>query len=104
MVNIKFSHNWGNKLDNPSFTTIRKQDPEKEAYYNSCIGKEFTVLLQGKEYGKAVLKGMEVLKFNEISEILVEEDTGTKEYAPIFEKFGIGPDTMVLLLYFQKRC
>ena len=42
MNKIKFSHEW-DKLNDPAFTTIRSWNEEKEAYYLSCIGQEFSV-------------------------------------------------------------
>lgn len=41
MINqIKFSHNWNNKLRQRIFTTIRSWNEGKEAYYDDAIGHD----------------------------------------------------------------
>ena len=69
MNRIKFSVYW-DKLKSPRFTTIRSYNLQKEKYYRSLIGQEFTVLKvphefahpsKGRKIGTARLKSVTVV-------------------------------------------
>ena len=51
MNQIKFSHNWNNKLSNDIFTTIRRFTDEKFDYYKENLNKKFEVVLKNKVIG-----------------------------------------------------
>jgi len=106
-MNIKFSHNWNNKLDNSVFTTIRKFTEEKYVYYDSNVNKIFDVLLNGKLKSKAKLIRIQVCPYLNIPEEVLVLDTGETNLISvqtIFEKFGLKyiQDKMITL-WFKKE-
>jgi len=104
-MNIKFSKNWGNKLGNKYFTTIRKHTDEKMMYYIESEGKIFDVLLNGKIHSKAKLISCDWQPLNKLPWGLLYLDTGLQEpkaVRELFEKFGIRIRDECLLLTFEK--
>lgn len=92
MKQIKFSHNWNNKLNNDIFTTIRKSTSEKQKYYNSLIGEQFEVMLKDSARGIATLLTVHEFEYRHIHPILLLLDTGIEDYYKIekvFRKFGM---------------
>ncbi|MHB8552814.1 MAG: hypothetical protein ACYDAO_04420 [Thermoplasmataceae archaeon] len=80
MNHINFTLEW-DKLKDPQFTTIRSWNTEKELYYRSCIGQEFSILLQRdcydifpKKIGKAILKGITVVEPDKLPTELLSKD------------------------------
>jgi hypothetical protein len=105
---IKLSHNWNNKLSNDVFTTIRLDKNNKQSFYGKKIGEEFVVLLNGKETGKAILRGLYTYKFHEIDVLLLQLDTGelnVEKIFDIFKKFGLksGHEDMLILVFQKKK-
>lgn len=101
MPNIRFSHNWNNKLSGKVFTTIRKWDAEKADYYLRSKGLIFTITLNGVVLGNAKLLDVVVGDINEIPEILLILDTGLtrqEDIMALFKKFGV-KDKIVILLF-----
>lgn len=101
MLQIRFSHNWNNKLGNMVFTTIRKWDVEKADYYFGSKGKTFTVLLNDKEFGTAKLVDVAIGNINDLPEVLLLLDTGLtrqEEIMELFKKFGV-KDKVIILLF-----
>lgn len=72
-------------------TTFRAYSPKKDKYYESCIGKEFYVLLNAKAIGKAKLVKKEYRWSNELSEEEIQNDTyqtwGHLEFANLMNRF-----------------
>jgi len=112
-MQIRFSHNWNNKLDGKIFTTIRKHDKEKANYYFDSINKVFTVMLNNKAYSIAKLRGVYVESIsnfwqeeNELLELLLFLDTGMMDMDKIlelFKKFGVEDKVIVLLFETQLK-
>ena len=101
MLQIRFSHNWNNKLENKVFTTIRRWDAGKADYYFENKGKTFTVLLNDKVFGTARLLDVVVDDINDVSEIQLILDTGLtrqEEIMELFKKFGV-KDKVIILLF-----
>ncbi len=104
MNQIKFSHNWNNKLNNNIFTTIRKYTPEKYKYYLDLKSYDFDVILNGKKFKEVKLVGIEIKKFKDIpSEVLIL-DTGILsiiDIEKVFYKFGLNTiqDEMIILIF-----
>jgi len=94
---INFVKNWNKKLDCRFFTTIRNANYSN--YYIIRVGEKFTVLLNKKEYCKAILHDANVVKFEDVKtpELFVI-DTGELNYNDLFKKFKL-KDTFVLLLF-----
>jgi len=104
MPNIKFTHNWNNKLDCFVFTTIRRSFPSKDAYYDAQIGNVFQVMVKGELHSYATLRTVYKGAFETIHEIIKALDTGVfdpEQYKWVFKGFGITDKTPVLLLVFQ---
>lgn len=106
MKSISFVHNWNKKLDCDVFTTIRSNtDVEKYAYYYKSIGEVFQVLLNGVDYGRAELLGVNATGLGFIGPELLMVDTGTVSVIKaleIFESFGLNSHSPVLVLAFRK--
>ena len=100
---IKFSHNWNNKLDNSIFTTIRSSNPDKLKYYKDLVGYGFDVLLKGKKYCYAELQEAEEFLFDEIPDGLIMMDTGMEleDAQQLFGNFGVTYGDKVIILTFQ---
>ena len=101
MNKIRFSHNWNNKLSGKVFTTIRKWDAEKADYYLGSKGLMFTIILNDIVLGTAKLLDAVVEDLNEVSEILLNLDTGLtsqEDIMALFKKFGV-KDKVIILLF-----
>lgn len=102
---VKFSHNWNNKLDNDVFTTIRRYTPEKYRYYMSSVGETFDVVLKEKLYNTAILEGLFVAeKFSDIHDCIIMLDTGMTDppkFNGLFANFGIKVETKSIILVFK---
>ncbi len=80
MNRLKFAEDW-DKLSKPRFTTIRSWRPEKEAYYRSAVGSEFSMIrvptywsFRGHKIGSATLKSVRVIVPKELpAETLIED-------------------------------
>jgi len=57
------------------FTTFRAYSPRKDRYYESCIGKEFYVILDKKTIGKAILIKREYRWSYDLTEEEIKKDT-----------------------------
>lgn len=103
---VKFSHNWNNKLDNDVFTTIRRYTPEKYKYYMSSIGETFDVVLNGRLYNTSNLEGLFVAeKFKDIHDCIIMLDTGMTDIVKInglFANFGIKSETKSIIPVFKR--
>ena len=105
MNKIKFSKNWGNKLNNPAFTTIRKWTEQKEKYYTDNLRRRCQILLDQMVFCHGRLMAVKKIQFKHIQHDLLVRDTGyseQKDIDKIFSNFGIGPDTWVLILVIEK--
>jgi hypothetical protein len=110
MLQIKFSHNWNNKLGCNIFTTIRKHEEAKEEYYKANIGKTFSIVMSNNQikgeitaWGEAELKSVYVEKISDISVLLLMLDTGMTSEANILELFKrLGVKDKAIILLFEK--
>lgn len=107
MNQIKFAHNFNNKLDGQIFSTIRARTDKKAEYYMQAKGDEYQVMLKGKEHCKARL--FEVVVYRSLRVVpfgILMLDTGFSDLNVIyklFEKFGVTKKhTPVLVLWFEK--
>ena len=81
MNRIKFSLLW-DKLNEPTFTTIRSWNPDKEDYYRGSINQEFSVQKVHNPYSytservfcHAFLIEVKTLKPSEIDRSVLEKD------------------------------
>lgn len=101
---IKFSHNWNNKLDDSIFTTIRSSTPEKLKCYKDLVGYGFDVLLKNKKYCYAELQEAEEFLFDEIPDGLIMMDTGMNltDAQQLFSDFGITYGDKAIILTFER--
>ena len=106
MNEIKFMHNWNNKLDCQVFTTIRKYTQQKLNYYLDRIGEPFDVILGRKELKcQAILKRVDVKPLQKFPYILLCLDTGKTDpeiIETIFKNFGIKLWDRAILLIFER--
>jgi len=107
MNQIKFSHDWNNKLSADIFTTIRRWTPEKEKYYHSSISERFNALLNGNKKSETVLEDVRVIRYCDIDINLLRLDTGifdSMDIFKVFSKFGLRDIAeKMLILTFVKR-
>ena len=106
MAKISFSHNWNNKLDCTTFTTLRRYTPNKFRYYKDLVGKDLDLVLQDEPYGMVNLLAVDTELFRRIPRITLRVDTGitdVDEINSLFRNFGINGDTQVLILTFKKK-
>ncbi len=107
MNQIKFCHNWNNKLNNDVFTTIRKYSNEKWNFYHKLFDQDFEILLNGNKVGVAILQVMDSIKFQDISHTILRLDTGEIVYSKIediFKKFRLKKfDDKMIILTFQRK-
>ena len=81
MNKIRFSFLW-DKLSEPTFTTIRSWNREKEEYYRGCIGQKFSVWKVKNTYSfrpeyvicHAYLLDARVVNPNDIDKAIIEKD------------------------------
>jgi hypothetical protein len=104
MPQIKFTHNWNNKLGCDFFTTIRRWTPSKWKYYMTAEGKIFDIVLNKVKFGQAKLVGVSYYEqLHEIDPTIKILDTGTaKYYEEVFKNFGLDRKSKVILLLFAK--
>lgn len=105
MNQIKFSHNWNNKLNCNIFTTIRADTLNKYHYYKDKVMEKFEILLNNKKVSEAMLRKVSQERLVQIRPTIARLDTGFFEEDKIFEifkKFGVEPKDNVLLLTFTK--
>jgi uncharacterized membrane protein len=87
------------------FTTIRKWDESKEAYYKKAIGEIFELVLNDIKVGEAKLINVNVQLFDMLNVPLLQVDTGILESDKIiklFNSFGCKFGGNVIVLLFQK--
>ena len=110
MNRIKFSLLW-DKLNEPTFTTIRSWNIEKEAYYRSHIGEEFSVLKVKNQYSvrpeyvicHAFLLDVKHMKTKDIDKATLEKDVSLNGQPSADWIIKIMKNETVLLLTFSKR-
>ena len=107
MKQIRFLKNWNGKLGCDIFSTIRRSNVEKMAYYRGAIGETFEVVLNKKIHSHARL--FQVIPHPSLRCIpngILMSDVGTsdvKELERIFKKFQITwRQTPVMGLWFQR--
>ena len=98
---IKFIHNWNNKLNNPVFTTIRSYSARKYLHYSNHVGEVFDVVLAGERVSQARLVDADVCDFKGISVALLALDTGIVNQGDICKLFGKlrATDRVIILLF-----
>jgi hypothetical protein len=102
MNQIKFSHNWNNKLNCNFFTTIRGYTEQKLIYYKNNIRGDFEIILKNKLH--CISRLVDVRKYDKLS--LVDRtvlmcDVGeyqVEKVFGIFAKFKIKSSDPVILL------
>ena len=110
MNRIKFSLLW-DKLNDPVFTTIRSWNIEKEKYYRSHIGEEFSVLKVKNKYSvrpepvicHAFLLGVKRMKTKDIDKATLEKDVSLNGQPSADWIIKIMKNETVLLLTFSKH-
>ena len=105
MNNIKFSHNWNQKLNQKIFTTIRSFDTKKWNYYKGQENEDFTVLLKGVKHSIVTLISVETEKLGMLPKGLICADTGNKfeDAMAIFKRFGLGKQQEAIVLTFVRK-
>ncbi len=105
-MEIKFSKNWNNKLDNHFFTTIRGHTVGRLNEWRSFLGRTIDIKLKGKGLiGLAVLKSVEFVRLKDIDRRLVMLDTGMSYGQAInlfYELDEIMPHDNVIILMFER--
>ena len=110
MNRIKFSLLW-DKLNDPTFTTIRSWNIEKEEYYRSHIGEEFSVLKVKNQYSvrpehvicHAFLLDVKRMKTKDIDKATLEKDVSLNGQHSADWIIKIMKNETVLLLTFSKH-
>ena len=110
MNRIKFSLLW-DKLNDPTFTTIRSWNVEKEEYYRSHIGEEFSVLKVKNQYSvrpehmicHAFLLDVKRMKTKDIDKDTLEKDVSLNGQPSADWIIKIMKNETVLLLTFSKH-
>ena len=110
MNRIKFSLLW-DKLNEPTFTTIRSWNIEKEEYYRSHIGEEFSVLKVKNQYSvrpehvicHAFLLDVKRMKTKDIDKDTLEKDVSLNGQPSADWIIKIMKNETVLLLTFSKH-
>ena len=110
MNKIKFTHVW-DKLNDPEFTTIRSWNNEKEEYYRSHIGEEFSVLKVKNQYSvrpehvicHAFLVDVKRMKTRDIDKATLEKDVSLNGQPSADWIIKIMKNETVLLLTFSKH-
>lgn len=101
MTQIKFLHNWNNKLNCTIFSTIRKS----KDYWVNQQNKPIEIILNDVSMGDAILYKIITVKFKDIRPATIEIDTGMEfsKAIKLFKNFGIVSDTHVDILYFTRN-
>ena len=110
MNRVKFSLLW-DKLNDPVFTTIRSWNIEKEKYYRSHIGEEFSVLKVKNQYSvrpehvicHAFLVDVKRMKTRDIDKATLEKDVSLNGQPSADWIIKIMKNETVLLLTFSKH-
>ena len=110
MNKIKFTHVW-DKLNDPEFTTIRSWNKEKEEYYRSCIGQEFSCWKVKNTFSylpehvicHAFLQDVQVLDPKRISMETLKKDTMLDGNVNSDWLYRIMKNKTVILLTFSKQ-
>jgi len=105
MNQIRFSHNWNDKLDRRYFTTIRSHSDKKYNYYHAGIGGVFYVYLKGEIYCEAELLDVRGLLYYDILYSTLLLDTGIEDAEKIdnlFKRFKISGADEVIILTFKR--
>lgn len=68
---VKFTTNWNNKLSCRAFTTLRLHNPTKYV-----VGREFSILLNGRKMGNATLVTKYILKISQLNNYICYLDMG----------------------------
>lgn len=84
---IKFTTNWNNKLSCSAFTSLRLHNPTK-----FIVGREFSVMLNGRKMGTATLVTKYTLRVNQLNNYICYLDTGynLQQTIGILEKMHSG--------------
>ena len=102
---IKFSHNWNNKLSNNIFTTIRGYNQQKYIYYRDKTNESFHIILKNKKVGEAFLRKVSKEVLGKIRPIILRLDKGyfnDEKILSIFQDFGVQQHDEVILLTLEK--
>ena len=110
MNKIKFTYEW-DKLRDPEFSTIRSWNKEKEAYYRSCIGQEFSVWKAKNAFSylpehvicHAYLLDVKRMKSKDIDKATLEKDVLLNGKPDTDWIIKILKNDTVLLLTFSKQ-
>ena len=110
MNKIKFTYEW-DKLRDPEFTTIRSWNKEKEEYYRSCIGQEFSCWKVKNTFSylpehvicHAFLQDVQVLDPKRISMETLKKDTMLDGNVNSDWLYRIMKNKSVILLAFSKQ-
>lgn len=97
-MEIAFSFNWNNKLNNTYFTSIRQEN-----LTNYIIGKEYQVLLNKQLIKSAILIDIKKFKIKDLTDYMACLDTGysKEESLNIFSKmYKIDASTSEKVFYF----
>lgn len=96
---MNFKTNWNKKLFCDFFTTIRRWDSDKEAYYTSLKGKQISANVQDEGYSiPAKLIGTRPVEHLwDLPWELLVIDAGTDDPMATFQQLGIGKDDKVIL-------
>ena len=103
MDKMRFTQNWNNKLDCKYFTTIRKYDAAKFAYYDGKLNELDGICIGNENYCSAKLIKIVVCKLSEIDVLLKILDTGTLNYQDVFSKFGLKDNSEVMVLLYERQ-
>lgn len=110
MVELRFSENWNNKLNNTHFTTIRLS----RDYWKQFVGHSVKIFLNAEEIGVACLYYVDPnVPFRDIDIWFVEYDTGM-DYTTAFNFFrrmyknrkewqGLDTKFDILFFYWEER-
>jgi hypothetical protein len=84
MPSIKFKHNWNQKLNCNSFTTIRLHDDSKYS-----VGLNYTIRHGHRNCGVAKLVEKRVLRLDQLNEFVAQIDAGVslKEFIAMIKNF-----------------
>ena len=110
MNKIKFTYEW-DKLQEPEFTTIRTWNKQKEEYYRSCIGQEFSCWKVKNTFSylpeyvicHAFLQDVQVLDPKRISMETLKKDTMLDGNVNSDWLYRIMKNKTVILLAFSKQ-
>ena len=110
MNKIKFTHVW-DKLNDPEFTTIRTWNKQKEEYYRSCIGQEFSCWKVKNTFSylpehvicHAYLLDVKRMKSKDLDKVMLQKDVLLNGKPDTDWIIKIMKNDTVLLLTFSKQ-